>query len=186
MSLRENFGKKSVHRENFRNSGVVFRPFFVPSHKSPQPYFCEKTPKNSVCFSGCFFLHFLHFFAIFFANLWHFRKKNVRKCPDFPPKFPEGTLLRRAVSVKIMFFRGRISRISRNCTNFSRKFPGISGIFPKSTQKWPFFTDVYKRLQPENTKKPRIFPRDFPGIFREFPEFPEIFRNFPGISQNSR
>jgi len=127
----------------------------------------------------------LHFFCIFFANLWHFRKKNVRKCPDFPPKFPEGTLLRRAVSVKIMFFRGRISRISRNCTNLSRGISGISGNFREfpefrqnRSKKALFFLCIYKRLQPENQKNPRIFPRDFPEIFREFPGFPEIFRDF--------
>ena len=195
MSLRKNFGKKSVHGEFSGNFRGVFRPFFVPLYNALQPCFHEKTPKISGCFSGGKFLHFLCFFAFFLHFFCKFVTFSEKKCPKmsrFPPEIPGGYPAAQSGFCKNHVFSGtnfpnfpKLHKfVPGNFRNF-REFPGISGISPKSVQKRPFFIDVYKRLQPENKKKPRIFPRDFPGIFREFPGFPENFRNFPGFSKNS-
>ena len=99
----------------------------------------------------------------------------------FPPEIPGGYPAAQSVFCKIHDFSGtdfpnfpKLHKfVPRNFPKFP-EFPEISGIRPPRVQKSAVFLYIYKRLQPENTKKPRIFPRGFPGIFRGFSGIPGI------------
>ena len=93
----------------------------------------------------------------------------------FPPEIPGGYPAAQSVFCKKHVFSGtdfpnfpKLHKfVPRNFPEFP-EFPEFPGVRPTRIQKSPGFLYIYKRLQPENTKKPRIFPRGFRGIFRGF------------------